>query len=164
MAGSIPPIGHIPPEISISDPEIASSSSTELVSTDYVLPGTNPSTPSMLSSRSVEQKPEGYIAGGVMMLVMAMVFGAVGAPGFMILAVVVFALISFVMYFITKQQQVDRYYQEQMAAEEAEQHLKEQIAEAVKESLKGSIKVRCKYCGSLNEERNAKCDSCGAAL
>lgn len=29
---------------------------------------------------------------------------------------------------------------------------------------RSSVRVRCRYCGSLNEEREERCDSCGASL
>jgi rubrerythrin len=35
-----------------------------------------------------------------------------------------------------------------------------QIAEAVK----STVKVRCRYCGTLNEENASNCESCGATL
>ena len=31
-------------------------------------------------------------------------------------------------------------------------------------AVKSTIKVRCKYCGTLNEEDANKCESCGGAL
>ncbi len=39
----------------------------------------------------------------------------------------------------------------------------EQIAEIVK-AVKSTIKVRCRYCGTLNDEAAGKCESCGANM
>ena len=40
---------------------------------------------------------------------------------------------------------------------------KRQIDEIVK-AVKATIRVRCRYCGTLNEEKANKCESCGANL
>jgi hypothetical protein len=44
-----------------------------------------------------------------------------------------------------------------------EQDRKREIEEIVK-AVKATIKVRCRYCGRLNEEKANKCESCGGAL
>ena len=44
-----------------------------------------------------------------------------------------------------------------------EQDRKREIEEIVK-AVKATIKVRCRYCGMLNEEKSNKCESCGGAL
>lgn len=41
--------------------------------------------------------------------------------------------------------------------------LVEDITRSVKKSM-GFIKVRCRYCGGLNDEHDEKCESCGAPL
>lgn len=45
-------------------------------------------------------------------------------------------------------------------AEESHNQRVREIAEAVK----STIKVRCRYCGTLNEEDSSNCESCGATL
>ena len=51
--------------------------------------------------------------------------------------------------------------EEEIDRERAERELeKQEIVNAVK----STIKVRCRYCGTLNEENEEKCDSCGAPL
>jgi hypothetical protein len=39
----------------------------------------------------------------------------------------------------------------------------EQIQEIIR-AVKTTIRVRCRYCGTLNEEKANKCESCGASL
>lgn len=39
----------------------------------------------------------------------------------------------------------------------------QQVHEIVK-AVKSTIKVRCRYCGTLNEESASNCESCGATL
>jgi len=54
-----------------------------------------------------------------------------------------------------------RRLESQARDDEAErQRAVQEIANAVK----SNIMVRCRYCGSLNEETASKCSSCGAAL
>lgn len=51
--------------------------------------------------------------------------------------------------------------EEEIDRERTERELeKQEIVNAVK----STIKVRCRYCGTLNEENEEKCDSCGAPL
>jgi len=45
-------------------------------------------------------------------------------------------------------------------AQESRDQQIHQIAKAVK----STIKVRCRYCGTLNEEDTSNCESCGATL
>jgi len=164
MASSIPPSGLIAPPVSTGGLEATGTLAPEFFPPDHIQSGITLTPPMMSSSRSNEEKPEGLIVVGIMMFIMAIVLGANGAPGFMILFAFLFSFLLFFVYFIAKQRQADRYYQEQMEAQEAEDRLKEQIAQAVKESLRGNIKIRCRYCGSLNEDKAAKCESCGATL
>ncbi len=61
---------------------------------------------------------------------------------------------------VTKDNEARRLEAEARAEEEERQRNIQDIANAVK----SSIKIRCRYCGSLNDESATKCDSCGATL
>ncbi len=87
-----------------------------------------------------------------------------GAPGFFLLFAVLMAIMGIASAIASVGKQ-ERLAQEKAAAElEAQERLRNEIADAVKQNLKSNIKVRCKYCGSLNDETATKCDSCGAAM
>jgi sensor histidine kinase YesM len=45
----------------------------------------------------------------------------------------------------------------------AQENRDQQISQIAK-AVKSTIKVRCRYCGTLNEEDASNCDSCGATL
>jgi hypothetical protein len=57
--------------------------------------------------------------------------------------------------------QRDLRLEEQRAEEE---RLKEEEKEDIVRAVKSTIKVRCRYCGTLNEEKATRCESCGGAL
>jgi hypothetical protein len=46
---------------------------------------------------------------------------------------------------------------------EMQQRRQQDIQEIVK-AVKSTIRIRCRYCGTLNEEKANKCESCGANL
>jgi hypothetical protein len=50
--------------------------------------------------------------------------------------------------------------QEARAQQEARQREIDEIVKAVKTT----IRIRCRYCGTLNEEKANKCEACGASL
>jgi hypothetical protein len=54
-------------------------------------------------------------------------------------------------------QSIDEEFQDISTARQKE------IEEIVK-AVKSTIRVRCRYCGTLNEEKSNKCESCGASL
>ena len=137
-------------------------------------PGNSPidTSPSLLTfgalpasvSSGQNQRPEGFLVIGFLLIVVAIAFAAMGAPGFMVLFEFLFSLVMFAGYFIAKSREQERIRREEMAAAEAREQLRNEVSEAVKETLKGAIKVRCRYCGSLNEENSSKCESCGGSL
>jgi len=45
----------------------------------------------------------------------------------------------------------------------AQENRSQQISQ-IAEAVKSTIKVRCRYCGTLNEENASNCGSCGATL
>jgi ribosomal protein L40E len=99
-------------------------------------------------------------------IALAMGFFAVsqGAPGFFLLIAVLMAVFGIASAAASERQQ-QRAVEEKAAVElDAQERLRNEIAEAVKDSIKSNIKVRCRYCGSLNDETATKCDSCGATL
>jgi rRNA maturation endonuclease Nob1 len=57
-----------------------------------------------------------------------------------------------------------------MPLEEARQGLIPQDSEGAKNGqeiaavLRSTIKVRCRYCGKLNDKNDSHCESCGAVL
>lgn len=79
------------------------------------------------------------------------VFGAI-----LLLIGIVLILLSFKL----KNDERIRQESQVMAEEAARQKTIQDIAEAVKTN----IRVRCQYCGALNEETALKCTSCGASL
>ncbi len=81
-------------------------------------------------------------------------FGIFGA-GFIIVGIVMIVL-----SFVVKGRAEVRQQEEIRSADEARQREVEEIAQAVK----STIKIRCRYCGTLNDENSSKCESCGASL
>ena len=55
----------------------------------------------------------------------------------------------------------ERKRQEQMEAQEA---ARQSNVQEIANALRSSIKIRCRYCGTLNEEAASNCSSCGATL
>jgi hypothetical protein len=76
-----------------------------------------------------------------------------------------FALIA--LSFSTRNSEIAAARQQAEALEqsriEQERHEEEERKRMV-EAIKSTIKVRCRYCGSLNDESASKCESCGADL
>jgi rubrerythrin len=109
-------------------------------------------------------KPEGFIVAAVMLIIASIVIG--GITGVCGLSALLFlgAIACIVLFFVTREKVVKEAEERAAAAEEAEERFKDEIAMAVQERLKGTIRVRCRYCGSLNDEDAIKCDSCGATL
>ena len=100
----------------------------------------------------------------VLMFVVALFMLGLGAPGTFAIVPIIFAFLLIVGAVLSKQNE-DRLAREAASAElQRQERLRNEIAEAVKESMKSNIKVRCRYCGSLNDESASKCDSCGATL
>ena len=110
------------------------------------------------------QNPAGFVVAGVGMIIMSFVFMSTGAPGGFSAFAFLAGLVCFALFFVTRGKMERDAEKRAEAAEEAEERFKDEIAEAVKERMKGTIKVRCRYCGSLNEEEAVKCGSCGATL
>jgi len=54
-----------------------------------------------------------------------------------------------------------RRLESQARAEEAE---REKNVQDIAKAIRSNIKIRCRYCGTLNEEDASKCSSCGATL
>ncbi len=60
------------------------------------------------------------------------------------------------------EQEMQSYSMDEALAWRSEERQKE-IEEIVK-AVKTTIRVRCKYCGTLNEEKANKCESCGGSM
>jgi rubrerythrin len=72
----------------------------------------------------------------------------------------IIGLVFVVLSFKVKNDEERRLESQAKADEAARQRDIQDIADAVK----SNIKVRCRYCGTLNEEDASKCSACGAAL
>ncbi len=84
-------------------------------------------------------------------------------PGIMILAGVVVMLLAP----LARRSEVEANIQRDIRLEEerAEQErLREEEKEDIVRAVKSTIKIRCRYCGTLNEEMATRCESCGGAL
>lgn len=46
----------------------------------------------------------------------------------------------------------------------ARQEMRQRDIDEIVKAVKSTIRVRCQYCGTLNEESANKCESCGASL
>lgn len=97
-------------------------------------------------------------------MVMAFVFAGMGAPGLFVLFALLTGVIFLVFGFMTRGRAIERIAEAERAAEESRVQFREEVAQSVKESMKGTIKVRCRYCGGLNDEHDDRCESCGAPL
>ena len=100
----------------------------------------------------------------VLMIGAALFVVGQGAPGIFAILPIAFALLIIVMAILSKQNEERLAMAAETAELEKQERLRNEIAEAVKERMMSNIKVRCRYCGSLNDETATKCDSCGATL
>jgi len=87
-----------------------------------------------------------------------------GAPASFAVFAVIAAIAVIAMGIASRRKEAILEEEKARAEIEAQEKLRNDIAEAVKETIKSNIKVRCRYCGSLNDETDKKCDSCGATL
>lgn len=106
----------------------------------------------------------GILVGGGAMFVAAIVFAGMGAPGEFVALVILGAVFFVVASLVAKGHEERLVAEERTLKEEERDRFKEEVARSVKESIKGTIKVRCRYCGGLNEEQDEKCESCSAPL
>jgi len=60
-------------------------------------------------------------------------------------------------------EQVETEHDWEAAARGRQEARKREVQEIIK-VVKSTIRVRCRYCGTLNEESANKCESCGASL
>lgn len=123
---------------------------------------TPPPRPSQASSE--RHSHLNVLLGGVLFVAMGFVFAGTGAPGIMVLFPFAAGFLMIGYSFVHKRTVEERALEEERAASEARERLRDEIAESVKERLKGDVKVRCRYCGALNDEHDDKCESCGAPL
>ena len=157
MVGSIPPTEHFS-HLSSTEPNLMDDLSSTSSTGSGIMTGTTSYQESSNSSLFVG------VIGAIGFIVFGLWATSQGAPVFFLLFAILGAFASIAMS-IAKDREVTRLAEQKAAAAmEADQQLKSEIAQAVKESMKGTIKVRCKYCGSLNDEKASKCDSCGATL
>ncbi len=95
---------------------------------------------------------------------MSIVLGTIGfgctLPVFGFLA----GIVCIALFFIVQRKEDEESAEIATSKEDAEERFKDEIADAVEKRMKGTIKVRCRYCGSLNDEGDVRCDSCGATL
>ena len=131
---------------------------------DFTPPSGTGDIAGLASAGGVPQNPLGFLFTGIMAFVASFAFMAMGAPGWFSAIAVLSGFAFCAMYFVTKGRAEKETEERARAAYEAEERFKDEIADAVKERMKGAIKVRCGYCGSLNDEKANKCGSCGATL
>jgi rubrerythrin len=122
----------------------------------------NPPNPS--GSERTQRSSEQLLGIGIAMIVMSIVFGSLGIGCTVPVFAFIGGVICIVLFFIVRGKEEEEAEVRADAAQEAEKRFKDEIADAVKERMKGTIKVRCRYCGSLNDEEAHRCDSCGATL
>lgn len=108
--------------------------------------------------------PAGAVGGFILIVVIALVLAAAGAPGLFVGMLFLFALIALVGGLAASKNEAERKYMEELAEDEARERFVDDVATSVKERMTGMIKVRCRYCGALNGEHDEKCESCGAPL
>lgn len=116
------------------------------------------------------------IAVGVMLIIFGLVVMS-ASPGAGIGGVVVgvFVIIGALAYTMSDYDELaDQLEAEQWADTEAEmdyesalqarQIARQQEIDEIVKAVKQTIRVRCRYCGTLNEESANRCESCGGAL
>jgi uncharacterized membrane protein len=115
------------------------------------------------------------IFAGIMWSVMASSFNSNANSGFggfdsgiesgMSAMGVVVILVGFLLialsFFVHKHEDEEEVARLETVEEEKKEQV-EEIAKAIKDQI--AVKIRCRYCGSLNDESANKCESCGAAL
>ncbi len=115
-----------------------------------------------------QSSPSSLLITGVLVIVMGIVsaiaFESSGGPAEFGLVVIAIGVVLIIASPFVKQREEEQRLEMESTEELEEKRFKEEIAAAVQEKMKGMIKVRCKYCGSLNDETADKCESCGAAL
>lgn len=116
------------------------------------------------SNSDPRQNPAGAVIAGIMMMIMSFIFAGMGFPWIFSVFAFLAGMIAVILSFASYRRHESEAEERVTAAEEAQERFKEEVAEAVKESIKGTIKIRCRYCGSLNDENANRCDSCGATL
>jgi len=140
---SYPPYVPVPPDKSIWNPPPA---------------GTNQG----------QSHPASLLIVGILLVVVG-IFASVGmrttgAPVEFALLPIAFGVVLIIAFPIVLRMEEEKKRQIESMAELEQERFKDEVAEAVQQKMKGVIKVRCRYCGSLNDEASTKCDSCGAAL
>ncbi len=126
---------------------------------------------------------QGMLVGGIMFLLIGFVqiavigamtsdpaFSGMGfgdAPYLIAGVVILIGLVLIVLSFSTRSSDMAAAQRQAEAMEQArkeqERHEEEERQKMV-DAIKSTIKVRCRYCGSLNDETAKKCESCGADL
>jgi hypothetical protein len=110
----------------------------------------------------------GLLFGGFMFIAMGVIVGSTEPdmgpfPAIMILMGVGVMLLAP----LARRSEIAANVQRDLRLEEQraeEERLKEEEKEDIVRAVKSTIKVRCRYCGTLNEEKATRCESCGGAL
>ena len=101
---------------------------------------------------------------GILIIIIGLFAVSQGAPGAFAILPIIFAILFIIASIIAKDKEERLAMEAASAEQQREERLKNEIAEAVQERMKSNIKIRCRYCGSLNDETDTKCSSCGATL
>jgi MFS family permease len=68
---------------------------------------------------------------------------------------------------LLRRSEIEANIQKELRLEEQraeEERLREEERDDIVRAVKSTIKIRCRYCGTLNEEKATRCESCGGSL
>ena len=115
------------------------------------------------------------VVGGLLMLIGVVLLSASGVVGGGVIFIGVLMLVGALLardwdYDDAAFSDLDYQWQDEVVSQSMNEEFREintarqkEIEEIVK-AVKSTIRVRCRYCGTLNEEKANNCESCGASL
>ena len=115
------------------------------------------------------------VVGGLLMLIGVVLLSASGVVGGGVIFIGILMLVGALLardwdYDDAAFSDLDYQWQDEVESQSMNEELREintarqkEIEEIVK-AVKSTIRVRCRYCGTLNEEKANNCESCGASL
>jgi ribosomal protein L40E len=110
----------------------------------------------------------GLLFGGFMFIALGIIVGSAEPdadpfPAVMILMGVVVMLLAP----LARRSEIEANIQRDLRLEEQQaedERLREEEKQEIVRAVKSTIKIRCRYCGTLNEEKATRCESCGGSL
>jgi len=115
------------------------------------------------------------VVGGLLMLIGVVLLSASGVVGGGVIFIGILMLVGALLardwdYDDAAFSDLDYQWQDEVESQSMNEEFREintarqkEIEEIVK-AVKSTIRVRCRYCGTLNEEKANNCESCGASL